>query len=138
MSGIYVLIISIKKASAIKIGALGKVYFRKGLYAYIGSAQNSLEKRIKRHTLKQKNKHWHIDYLTTKPFVEVIKVYIANLDKSFEQKIALILSNSFSYIEKFGCTDSLAKSHLFFIPEDILSDFIEEISKFGFEEFVFN
>ncbi len=136
MKGVYVLLIEIKKPSTIKVGSLGNVSFNKGIYAYIGSAQNSLEKRIKRHIAKQKKLHWHIDYLTTKPFVDVFKVYFAQLDKSFEEKLSLHLSNFFPYVDNFGSTDSSAKSHLFFISKDDFPKFINELKKFSLEEYV--
>jgi Uri superfamily endonuclease len=54
MKGTYVLLIEIKKNCKIKVGRLGEIKFKKGLYAYIGSALNSLEKRIRKNIPKCK------------------------------------------------------------------------------------
>ncbi|NOQ37998.1 DUF123 domain-containing protein, partial [archaeon] len=63
MKGVYVLIVKVDKDIQEKIGALGKIRFCRGTYAYVGSAQNGLEKRIARHLSKKKSLFWHIDYL---------------------------------------------------------------------------
>lgn len=63
IKGIYVLFIFVKRDTLIKVGALGKIKFRRGTYAYVGSAQNGLKKRVTRHLRKKKRKFWHIDYL---------------------------------------------------------------------------
>jgi Uri superfamily endonuclease len=55
MKGIYVLIISVDKDTIVDAGVLGQLNFKKGLYAYVGSAQANLEKRIERH-LRKENK----------------------------------------------------------------------------------
>ena len=49
LKGIYVLIIEVSQGAEIQVGTLGNVHFAKGLYAYVGSAQNGLEKRVERH-----------------------------------------------------------------------------------------
>ena len=49
MRGIYILIISVDMNIRASIGALGPVSIERGLYAYVGSAQNNLEKRVARH-----------------------------------------------------------------------------------------
>ena len=71
VKGIYILLVRIKNDSNVMVGALGARKFRKGLYAYVGSAQNSLEKRIERHFRSKKKKHWHIDYLLASESVGV-------------------------------------------------------------------
>ena len=63
MKGIYILLISIAGRISVSVGALGDKSFQKGLYVYVGSAQNNLEKRVKRHLRKVKRRFWHIDYL---------------------------------------------------------------------------
>jgi len=44
MIGSYILLMRISKNIQVKIGALGKIPFCKGLYAYIGSAMNNIER----------------------------------------------------------------------------------------------
>ena len=48
------MIINVRKDIKERIGALGKINFKKGKYVYVGSAQNNLEKRIARHLSKDK------------------------------------------------------------------------------------
>lgn len=72
-SGSYRLYILIKKDCHIKIGALGKCFFKKGIYVYSGSAMKNLDQRIKRHKRKDKAIRWHIDYLLAAPETEIIR-----------------------------------------------------------------
>ncbi len=114
MKGAYCIIIEVKKDSIIKIGALGRIKFRKGLYCYVGSALNSIEKRIERHLSKNKKLHWHIDYLLKNKNTEIKKVFYKESNKREECRITgLVSKNSISEIEKFGCSDCKCKSHLF-------------------------
>jgi Uri superfamily endonuclease len=117
MRGIYILIISVMKNIKIKVGSLGKIKFPQGMYAYIGSAQNNLEKRIARHTSKNKKKFWHIDYLLDSSFANVVAVFYKKSEKSEECNMAKKLTNELSnrkiIIQKFGCSDCKCKSHLF-------------------------
>jgi|GEM_PF-5332211 len=92
MKGIYVLIIKINTPLNLKIGALGKVAFPVGLYAYVGSAQNNIESRINRHLRKEKNLFWHIDHLLTNAAAEVIQIYYQTGDKACECQTAQWIS----------------------------------------------
>ncbi len=112
MKGIYILILKIRKDIAVRVGALGIIHFKKGLYAYIGSAQNNIEKRIKRHYLRDKKKWWHIDYLTTNNGVTILDVLYKEAGKDEECRTARILAQKNEIIEGFGSSDSSCKSHL--------------------------
>ena len=113
VKGAYVLIISVSKYIRVKVGALGSLNFEKGVYAYIGSAQNNLEKRIKRHLKKSKRKFWHIDYLLENEFVDVVKVLYKEAERSEECRIARKLSEISIPVVDFGCSDCACVSHLF-------------------------
>jgi len=113
MKGIYILIINVKKDISIEVGALVKINFKKGKYAYIGSAQNNLKKRIQRHLSKDKKKRWHIDYLLMTPGVKVESVHYQEAKKDEECKIALMLSSVEEPIKGFGISDCRCYSHLF-------------------------
>lgn len=116
MKGAYCLIIELKKDSSIKIGALGNIKFKKGLYCYVGSALNNLEKRIQRHLSKKKKLHWHIDYFLMNKNTSIKKVFYKQSNKKEECKIVkFMLKNSISSITKFGCFDCNCKGHLFMI-----------------------
>ena len=64
-SGLYVLLLRLKKPVTIRVGALGSCAFPKGWYLYTGSARRGLGKRVARHFAAEKPLRWHIDYLST-------------------------------------------------------------------------
>ena len=117
LKGIYVLIIHLAKDVTVNIGALGKTAFKKGLYAYVGSAQTNLEQRVKRHLRKEKQKFWHIDYLLDSDTAKIIKVFYKKANKAEECKIAEGISERSKLISGFGCSDCNCKSHLFHIED---------------------
>ncbi|MCL2643697.1 MAG: GIY-YIG nuclease family protein [Candidatus Bathyarchaeota archaeon] len=113
MKGIYVLIIKINTTINPQIGALGEIVFPAGTYAYIGSAQNNIESRIKRHLRKEKHQFWHIDYLLTNPATKIIQVYYLTNDKTYECQTAQMINKHSKPIPNFGCSDCHCNSHLF-------------------------
>ncbi len=117
MNGIYVLVINLKKDVKIKVGVLGNIELKKGNYTYIGSAQNNLESRIKRHKSKNKKKFWHIDYLLLNKNAKIINVFYKQSDKNEECITAKELAKSFNGVKKFGCSDCKCNSHLMFITK---------------------
>ena len=118
MKGIYCLIIDVKKDIMVKVGKLGNIYFAKGEYIYVGSAQNGIGKRVERHFAKNKKKHWHIDYLLDDKNVELKKYLYKKAGKKQECKLACSLLSSFEEpITGFGCSDCNCKSHLFKIKK---------------------
>ena len=114
MKGIYVLIVKINKAVRVNVGALGLLVFPEGLYAYVGSAQNNLEQRVKRHQSNQKRLFWHIDYLLNNEEAKVISIYYTQGNKAKECKIARLLEKNANPISGFGCSDCHCESHLFY------------------------
>ncbi len=128
MKGIYILLIKIDKNIEVEIGSLGKINFDKGIYAYIGSAQNNLEKRIQRHKVKNKKLRWHINYLLKNKSVKILKILYKNTGRKEECKIAKRLSKTEIPISKFGCSDCDCKNHLFKIKS------LKNILNLGMEE----
>ncbi len=116
MKGTYVLIIENHADIEVEIGKIGRIEFKKGFYAYVGSALSGLERRIERHLRNpgdNKRLHWHIDYFLMGPTVEVKEVvFAAEMDARKECEIASKIDSE--YIENFGCSDCSCKSHLFF------------------------
>jgi len=110
---IYVLIISVSKDIRIIVGALGSINFGKGLYAYVGSAQRSPEKRIERHLKKAKRKFWHIDYLLDDNAVKILEVFSKEAERPSECRIAREISVKGFSIKGFGSSDCKCASHLF-------------------------
>lgn len=128
MKGIYVLLISVSKNISVGIGALGDKNFQKGFYAYVGSAQNSLEKRVERHLRRVKQKFWHIDYLLGDRQAEVVKVFCKKAGRLEECRIAGMLEEKAVPIMGFGSSDCTCRSHLFRVGAcDYLSGFMREI-----------
>ncbi|MDF1540051.1 MAG: GIY-YIG nuclease family protein [Candidatus Thorarchaeota archaeon] len=121
MKGVYSLIISNKKDQEIPIGARGPIYFKKGYWIYVGSAQGTgstnLKNRLQRHFRKDKKIHWHIDHLLIAD-VELIEAIWAGTDENCECVIAAYLGESDLFQWGpigFGAGDcrTSCKSHLF-------------------------
>jgi Uri superfamily endonuclease len=117
LKGIYVLIINVAKDINANIGALGKIAFQKGLYAYVGSAQTNLEQRIKRHRKSEKRLFWHIDYLLDNPAAKISKVLFKKANKTAECQTANRIGEKGKPIPGFGCSDCSCRSHLFQIAD---------------------
>ena len=113
MIGCYLLIIKLNSSQKIQIGKLGKLFFKKGFYIYVGSAMNNLEKRINRHLRKDKKFYWHIDYLLKK--AEILDVYVKENTIKEECKIVKIFEEKLENIAGFGCSDCRCISHLFYL-----------------------
>lgn len=112
MKGSYFLLIKLKENKIIKIGKLGKIYFKKGFYVYVGSALNGLEARIERHLRSEKKMHWHIDYLLKD--AEIIDAFYKETNEDIECAIANKFGEKLESIKGFGCSDCKCVSHLFY------------------------
>ena len=98
-----------------------------GLYVYIGSAQNGLEKRIKRHLRKEKRRFWHVDYLLENPASRIVAVFFKEAPKKSECAIAEAIGQRGEAFAGFGCSDCHCRSHLYRIDDyDFLRAFIKE------------
>jgi Uri superfamily endonuclease len=127
VKGVYVLIISVGRDIRVNVGALGSIFFERGLYAYVGSAQNGLERRVQRHLRKAKKKFWHVDYLLDDD-VKVVKVFYKEAEKFEECRIATKLSEKGVAVKDFGCSDCGCVSHLFRIDDcGFLRDFMSDM-----------
>lgn len=115
MKAVYLLFLKLKEQKKIEVGALGPIEFEPGTYVYVGSAMNSVEKRLERHLSEVDNLHWHIDYLTaeTEPF----DYFILPESSEYEEWLAEKLANYCEPIRDFGSSDSSQSSHLFRIPQ---------------------
>jgi Uri superfamily endonuclease len=118
MKGAYVLLIRLDSTQVIRIGKLGRMRFRRGYYAYVGSAMNGIESRILRHLSKGKKMHWHIDYLLRKG--KIVEIHCFSSGSREECRIADKFLKRFPSIAGFGCSDCKCSSHLFYSPR--LSD----------------
>lgn len=115
IGGIYIVIAELPEAIEVKTGRRKVVYFKKGFYAYVGSALNGLKMRLSRHLGNRKKLHWHIDYLLeVATFREII---LAKTNQKMECLLAHTLFDSLDSISYFGCSDCNCPSHLFFCRE---------------------
>ncbi len=111
--GIYVLMLFLNDNIVITVGKLGNIYFKKGYYAYVGSAMGGLRKRIKVHLNINRKMHWHIDYLLK--YAKVTYICYLKTNSKTEDELACFFDSKFDAIYKFGSSDSaLCKSHLFY------------------------
>ena len=129
MKGIYVLVILVAEDTCLKVGSLGIIEFQKGLYAYVGSAQNNLEKRILRHLQKtDKRVFWHIDHLLGENSPRILRVFYKMAGRSEECRVAKLLSDKGVPVTGFGSSDCGCKSHLFKIQEScFLTDTMQDL-----------
>ncbi|MCD6313186.1 MAG: GIY-YIG nuclease family protein [Thaumarchaeota archaeon] len=132
MRGVYLLFLKIAEDVRMRVGGLGRLTFKKGLYVYVGSAQNNLEKRIMRHKSRVKKLRWHIDYLTKSKKVKPIAAYAYDLGREYECIIARLLSEiSSESIKGFGSSDCKCRSHLFRLSGKLESVCQEVSEKIG-------
>ena len=121
MKGVYVIIIRLDNAASICIGKLGKYHFKKGYYAYIGSARGTGGfKRVRRHfdvaSGKNFTRKWHIDHLL--PYSTVECALLMPVDDDLECEIARIIGEFSEPIPDFGCSDCNCRTHLYFNTDD--------------------
>ena len=112
MQGTYTLLIELSQNRNILIGKIVNCSFKAGYYAYVGSALNGLEQRIRRHLRLNKKLHWHIDYLLQYAVVRAV-IYTESSEKQ-ECRVSEELRQVLESIPKFGCSDCRCSSHLFF------------------------
>ena len=79
-SGLYVLVMRLRAADSIEVGALGRFQFPAGWYLYTGSASRNLHQRVERHWSLQKKVRWHVDYLSTAPDLEPVGAVLVPQD----------------------------------------------------------
>lgn len=112
MKGAYILLIRLDAGRKIRVGALGSLHFKKGYYAYVGSAMGGIGRRLMRHLSKEKKKHWHIDYLLERG--KILEVYCFPSPKKEECAYARRYTERFTSVPHFGCADCGCQSHLFY------------------------
>ena len=116
-SGVYILELFAEEDFQLLHNKFQSTNFKKGYYFYFGSAQKNLSQRIFSHLKKEKNKYWHIDYLTTKKNISVERVFIIKgLLKNYECILVNELERKFELnttVTNFGNSDcGVCKSHL--------------------------
>lgn len=128
--GSYLLAGYLKEDAYIPVGSLGKQFFARGFYLYVGSAMQSLSQRIQRHFRKTKKKHWHIDFLL--PFLEDLRAFPIQSSERLECALAQELKGISQEVPFFGASDCSCASHLFYMPQPPLENeaFVEVLLRF--------
>lgn len=111
MRGSYLLVIYLDKDTKIKTKAR-EFCLKKGYYIYVGSAMNSLEKRVARHFKKEKRLHWHIDFLLQK--AQLLSAYLIPSRERIEEILSQIVGEIFQGVEGFGASDLSVKTNLYY------------------------
>ncbi len=136
-TGIYTLIILLSKDLSINVGKFGLRDFPKGYYTYTGSAMGKgkapLKRRISRHLTKEKQKHWHIDYLLANQSTQVTAVVAAQTNKRLECAINQQLKETRKArvpVRGFGASDCKENctSHLLFFPDTAKDSALADIT----------
>ena len=131
MKGVYVLLLRLDRDKDIQVGKLGKLHFKKGFYAYVGSAHGAGGfKRVARHfnvaSGMNGTRRWHIDYFL--PHSEVILAALSPTAEDIECDISKSLSG-FCRIPGFGCSDCNCDSHLFYSDTDFEKHIIDTCNR---------
>lgn len=112
------------------MGALGRIEFPSGVYAYIGSAQGGIGQRVRRHLEGGKRKRWHIDYLLSVARVVTV-VSVPTGSKDSECAVARKLLDSLGaevVADRFGSSDCSCKSHLIHFAGDDHERLLEDVA----------
>jgi Uri superfamily endonuclease len=115
--GSYLLMLKLAAAREIQVGRLAVIGFRRGWYAYAGSAfgPGGLAGRLRHHLRPVQKRHWHIDYL--RDHAEVMEVWMAPGPPNREHEWAQILARkpgAGKWVRRFGCSGCRCPSHLLY------------------------
>jgi Uri superfamily endonuclease len=110
--GTYCLIMRLDRSREIPIGRRPPVRFPGGFYCYVGSAMNSLERRICRHMSRDKALHWHIDWFLE--HARIVDIKRIESQKRLECKLSRDVAGLADGIPMrgFGSSDCSCESHL--------------------------
>lgn len=116
--GVYICWLRLPVQKAIVVGALGRRIFPAGHYAYVGSAQNGLYHRLRRHSRQDKPLRWHIDYLRCQSELHAIMAVKAT--KAAEcalAKAVAALPEASVIVAGFGASDCHCPTHLYYFAD---------------------
>ncbi|WP_297515233.1 DUF123 domain-containing protein [Thermococcus sp.] len=110
MKGSYFLVIRLEEGRSIR--TKGKAFeLKPGYYVYVGSAMNSLEKRVARHFRREKRLHWHIDYLLKE--AKLLRAYLIPSEVKLEEKLSREVSRFGEPVLGFGAGDVKVSTNLY-------------------------
>jgi Uri superfamily endonuclease len=127
MKGSYFLVIRLEEGKAVK--TKGREFqLEKGYYVYVGSAMNSLEKRVARHFSREKKLHWHIDFLLKD--AELLRAYMVPSEERLEETLSLEVAKHGEPVEGFGAGDVRVSTNLYRFndePDEVLQDILKKL-----------
>ncbi|AFL95821.1 hypothetical protein CL1_1624 [Thermococcus cleftensis] len=127
MRGSYFLVIRLDGDKEIR--TKGRTFrLRAGHYVYVGSAMNSLEKRVARHFKREKRLHWHIDFLLKE--AELLRAYLIPSDERLEERLSLEVARRGEPVPGFGAGDVRVKTNLYRFeeePDETLTEILENL-----------
>jgi Uri superfamily endonuclease len=115
MKGSYLLVIRLDEDKTVCTKAR-EFPLKAGYYVYVGSAMNSLKKRVARHFSREKKLHWHIDYLLKE--AELLRAYLIPSEKRLEERLSLEVSKFGEPVEGFGAGDVSVSANLYRFNEE--------------------
>ncbi len=127
MRGSYFLVIKVERDMIVRTKRK-EFPLKAGYYVYVGSAMNSLEKRVERHFKKDKKLHWHIDFLLKES--ELLRAYIIPSNVKIEEELSMEVSKFGKPVEGFGASDLKIGSNLYYFkdePDKILTDILQKL-----------
>jgi len=130
MKGSYFLVMRLDGDRTIKTKAR-EFSLRKGYYVYVGSAMNSLEKRVERHFSREKRFHWHIDYLLKE--AKLLRAYLIPSDVRLEEALSLEVSRHGEPVNGFGAGDVKLTTNLYRFDEEPDGVLVEILNRLGLE-----
>jgi Uri superfamily endonuclease len=121
ISGLYVLRLELLDAVAFRVGALGRFELAAGWYLYTGSAQRNLQQRVQRHLAGPAVRRWHIDYLTTSPWVRPRGAVLVGPGSECWLNRAIGRLAPHAPVPGFGASDCRhgCPAHLWYAPERV-------------------
>ncbi len=136
--GYYALIMKVSSRLVVRTRG-GRVFnLDPGIYVYLGSAKGpgGIRARVARHLRRNKKAHWHIDYLTSHPSVEIHAVLsFTGEEADMESLLAQRLIDKLKPIPGFGSTDKRNDpTHLYYCggPDSPVEECIETIYREAF------
>ena len=130
--GVYLLLVNVAGRLLADCGALGRLDFEPGLYAYVGRARRGLAARLARHHRREKRLHWHIDYLLRalgSGQVSSLSLPAAGLAEC--RLAGLVRRSAAGLVPGFGCSDCRCPSHLFYLGASPQWRRTEKLATFG-------
>ncbi|CAI1493366.1 GIY-YIG domain-containing protein [Thermococcus nautili] len=127
MKGSYFLVIRLEEEKRIR--TKGKTFeLKPGYYVYVGSAMNSLEKRVARHFRREKKLHWHIDYLLKE--AELLRAYLIPSEVKLEEELSREVSRFGEPVPGFGAGDVKVSTNLYRFedePDEVLRGILDKL-----------